>query len=492
MAKYLVLAIVGLVLGNAMAGESWWRVFGEIRSDNSGGGYADEEIASVPRMKEFLAATTFDEWTNFEDDLVKLSYPKSDLLKLEVNDGKQDNLKQDGTRTGAENPIQRIYVLKAGNFIYGAFVVAKADWLDDGNGSCGPMVHHVYQIKDGCLVRFSLLPGGAIKRAQILGDKLRLMSFEGSHLLCRREIYEQMIESLSLKIKHPWSAAQLQDETGKRYSMLGRAGWLHPGVSLADANKIMGADANAVGGIYRWTGVWNDYPSELKAEFKDGVLVKLLNEGVARTGEEAVKGSFSWAEDRLERYTKSAHPVTENPDGTPVDPEPPPGPPPTAAQIADLTEVVAALAQKPTADEWRRCANLIVGLVEDHAVRDPRVMRAVLDHGVGSEGELSVLEKCGYGGVEKWIEQKLTAMLGEAPSKIEPSPIVEIVSRAYDATALLRRLVELNPAAAAGRVRALFETRERAWTLAAIHARICLTRNSRSNSSQRVCAVPLK
>jgi len=40
------------------------------------------------------------------------------------------------------------------------------------------MVHHVYREKKGCLVRFSLLPGGAVKKAQALGGKLRLMAFD--------------------------------------------------------------------------------------------------------------------------------------------------------------------------------------------------------------------------------------------------------------------------------------------------------------------------
>jgi hypothetical protein len=40
------------------------------------------------------------------------------------------------------------------------------------------MVHHVYQVENDCLARFSLLPGGAVKKAQLLGGKLRLMAFE--------------------------------------------------------------------------------------------------------------------------------------------------------------------------------------------------------------------------------------------------------------------------------------------------------------------------
>ena len=464
-------ALCGLLLGTVHAAESWWRVFGEIKPGVFAGGNIDSDKKPDKNLKTFLATTRFDEWTTFEDDLVKLSYPKHKLLKLEVNGGKKGISVEGGVCTTVDNSFQRAYVLKAGPFTYGVFLVAQADWLDDGICMCGPMVHDVYRMEDGCLVRFSLLPGGAVKKAQMLGDKLRLMSFEWTHLACQREVYEEMVERMTLKIKHPWTEVRFQEEVSKRYGMAGRCGWLHPGMSLADANKIMGSEAKETDGIHRWTALQNDYPCELKAQFKDGLLVRLTDEGEQRTGEEAVKGTFNWAKDRVEKFSQAKQAAeNKNDDSDPANTKEEKPPLPTTAEITEVADSVIALADKQAKDQWWAVVDLMGEMVEKLDVRDPRFVTTIVKHSTGTSGELDILEKCGYADTRKWIEQKLTAMPGETPSTQEPATIFNnpVLCRAHDAAEMLDHLALIDQAAAANHARALFKTKEPAWTLAVL------------------------
>ena len=306
MERYLAPVLCCLQIITAPAAEPWWQVFGEIKPSEFHGGITDGEKPPDEPLRELLATTRFDEWETHEDDLVKLSYPKHPLLKLEVKGGQSGISVEGGVCTTVDNSFERAYVLKAGPVTYGVFLVAKADWLDDGICLCGPMVHHVYRMDSGCLVRFSLLPGGAVKKAQKLGGKLRLMAFEWTHLACPREVYEQLVERMTLKVKHPWEATRFEDEIAKRYGMAGRSGWLQPGTALAEADRIMGSNAVVQDGINCWRGIQNDYPCALTAEFKDGRMVKLTDEGLQPTGEAAVKGSYHWILGELVQTDPSA------------------------------------------------------------------------------------------------------------------------------------------------------------------------------------------
>lgn len=200
-----ILCVAGILatLSHSNAAESWWRLFGKVEKGTyHGGGHYDKDGKIDPALTEFLAIEKFDEWETFEDEAVKLVYPKHPMLKLEVKGGKEGIKVEGGVCTTVDHSFQRSYVLKAGEATYGVFLLTKASWLDDRTCFCGPMVHHVYRVEDGCLAKFSLLPGGAVKKAQLLGDKVRLMAFEWTHLACKRHIYEEMVERMVLKIPH--------------------------------------------------------------------------------------------------------------------------------------------------------------------------------------------------------------------------------------------------------------------------------------------------
>lgn len=461
-----LLCAVGILggLSHSDAAESWWRVLGKVEEGAYVGGGHDDGGKAAPALEEFLAMEEFDEWETFEDEVVKLVYPKHPLLKLEVNGGKEGIEVEGGVCTTVDNSFQRAYILKAGEATYGVFLLTKASWLDDGICLCGPMVHHVYRVEDGCLARFSLLPGGAVKKAQLLGDKVRLMAFEWTHLACKRPVYEEMVERMTLKIPHRWSEGRLHEEVSRRYGMEGRAGWLAPGFTISKADEIMAKSSEESGTLRSWSDLQDNYPARLEAVFENGMLVRLTTEGIERTGEEAVMGSLDWAEDRLELLTRG-----------PRDPDPfketTPPPKPTPEQLAEIVEAVVALSRKMPDSDWWRCVALMADLSKDHGVHDVRFTNAILVRGKGSGHELETLKSAGYDGVDAWAVGRLQAMQLEAPSKSDKASSFDspVSMRAGDAGELIGFLAEKNHPQVTALTQSLFRSGEPAWVEAAVN-----------------------
>ncbi len=405
----------------------------------------------------------FDEWETFEDEAVKLVYPKHPLLKLEVNGGKEGIKVEGGVCTTVDNSFQRAYVLKAGKATYGVFLLTKASWVDDGVCLCGPMVHHVYRVEDGCLARFSLLPGGAVKKAQLLGDKVRLMAFEWTHLACKRPIYEEMVERMTLKIPNLWSERRLRDEVSRRYGMEGRAGWLAPGCTITKADEIMAKSSTESGAIRNWSDLQENYPAKVEATFENGKLVKLTTEGAERTGEEAVKGTLDWTEDRFELLTRGPR------DTDPLKEAPPP-PKPTSEQLAEIVEAVVLLSAKTPESDWWRCVSLMADLSKAHGIRDARFTNAILLRGKGSRNELEILKALGHAELDEWVIGLLQAMKLETPSKTDKMSSYDdpVSSRADDAEELIKFLADKHHPQATALAQSLFRSGEPAWVMAAI------------------------
>ena len=450
---------------SSTAEETWWRVLGDIQPGNFAGGHHDEKDEDIAAM---LQMTEFEEWETFEDDLVSIRYPKHPLLKLETNGGKDGISVEGGVCTTVDNSFQRAYTLKAGSATYGVFLVAKASWLDDGICMCGPMVHHVYRMEDGCLARFSLLPGGAVKKAQLLGGKLRLMSFEWTHLACPRPIYEEMVESMKLKIRHPWGEERLHEKVFKDYGMNGRSGWVHPGMSIAEVNKMMNTEATESDGLHHWRGLFRDYPVVLSARCKDGKVVALENEGLIRTGEDAVRGSLSWIEDEIERHEDARSKTVKNPDDPFAQGYGEDSPKPKILVPApELADALVKQATGASASKWPRCLYLMDELVEKLEIADERFTGLILKHGTGMWRELDLLVELKYDKTRTWVIEKLDAMMLESPSSEEQRASMfaspeEIMGR--NAKALLEWLAEHDHDAYLTAAKGLWKTKEPAWT----------------------------
>ena len=464
-ASIFVLSLLNIA---SHAEETWWQAFGGVKVGNFRGGYhPNEDKPASKELEAFLKQTKFAEWETHEDDLVKLSYPKHPLLKLEIQGGKKGISVEGGVCSTVDNSYQKAYVLRAGEYTYGVFLVAPADWLDDGICMCGPMIHHAYQVKDGCLTRFSLLPGGAVKKAQILGGKLRLMAFEWTHLACPRNIYEELVERMTLKIKHPKPASELRQEVIKRYGLDGMAGFLAPGTSRAGAEELFHAIAREVNGSLVWSGVVGDYPSEVKAVFEKDVFVKFTGP-VERTGEPAVKGSLSWISDRLEDGGGRGAAAENTIDLTKPDRKNPEKKSEyTADEKEEMVQALISIAEK-NSDDWWQCLNLMQDMGQQWKTPARRFTRVILKHGQGEPTELKLLEEANYEGLTAWIEGHLQREIN-GQSKNAGNSLTEMYSDGSEkTTALLGYLARKEPQRAAAAAESLWSAEKRPFAFAVV------------------------
>ncbi len=447
----IILLLIVLCLTPVGAVETWWRCFGEIQVGDFAGGHHEAAGKDPADLKVFLKQDKFDEWVTHEDEFVRISYPKHPLLKLEVQGGDAGIEVEGGVCTTVDNSFQKAYVLKAGSATYGVFLLSPAQWLDDGICFCGPMVHDVYRVEDGCLARFSLLPGGAVKKVQLLGGKLRLMAFEWTHLACPRDIYEEMVERMTLKIPHHLDEAALCGEIKRRYGPVGLSGLIHPGVTLAAANVIMGSEAKVEDGIATWLFDANDYHKALRATLKDGVIVALLDQGPTLVSEDPIEGSLRWADKLIEAMDDAEAKPSEK-------------------QVSQFTAAVlkAAIAPDSPERQWQWLP-LLEKLVCEYGARDPAIADTVLRLGKGKGGELRILVHLNHPDIAAWIISNLQKMAVEEPSKTSSngfsSPVAE---RASDAVELLEWLMKNGRSAdAVFHLKALVATGEPAWLHAA-------------------------
>lgn len=450
------------------ADQDWWKSFGEVKVGDFRGGYhPDGEKPASKELEAFLKQTEFKEWETHEDDLVKISYPKHPLLKLEIHGGKDGISVEGGVCTTVDNSYQKAYVLRAGDFTYGVFLVAPADWLDDGICLCDPMVHHAYQVKDGCLTRFSLLPGGAVKKAQKLGGKLRLMSFEWTHLACPREIYEQLVERMTLKIKHPKSEAELRKEVVSRYGLEGMAGFLTPGTSRAAVEDLFQSKPKDVKGNLTWTGLVGDYPCKVEAVFEKDAFVKMIKP-VQRTGEPAVNGTLSWISDRLEDAGGRGSAEENVLDLTKPQRDKPKQKPELAAEEKEemVQALIAVAGKKP--EEWWVSLNLMQDMGRQWKIPASRFTELVLKHGDGDPEELQLLKEANHAGLTAWVEDHLQREMKGETRAAGNAMFAMGLDGSERAQAYLAYLIEHAPQRAKPAADSLWATEKRQFAMAVV------------------------
>jgi hypothetical protein len=313
------------------------------------------------------------------------------------------------------------------------------------------MVHHVYRVEDGCLARFSLLPGGAVKKAQLLGGKLRLMAFEWTHLACPRGVYEEMVERMTLKVRHPLDEAALHQEIKRHYGSVGLSGLIHPGITLEAANAIMESEAEVKDGIATWNFDANDYHQALRATLKDGAVLALLDEGPSPVSEDPIEGSLRWADDLLESIDEAKSKPSE-------------------AQVAQLTAAAIKASLAPDSAERRwQWTSLLEKLVCEFGASDEAITETILRGGIGTGDELRILVHLNHPDTAGWIIRCLEKMATEEPSKAPSDGFGSAIEeRASGAVELLEWLMKNGREEdAILHLKALFATGEHAWLRAA-------------------------
>ena len=82
MRKLFCLQISVLFAWSALAqAENWWRVYGKIEPGGFAGGSYHGEEPLTEAQSALLKEREFDEWETYEDEFVRLQYPKHPELK---------------------------------------------------------------------------------------------------------------------------------------------------------------------------------------------------------------------------------------------------------------------------------------------------------------------------------------------------------------------------------------------------------------------------
>jgi hypothetical protein len=456
-----MLAAVSLTAATHAAAP-WWQALGPVQRSEYGGGHVDDGDSLTPEQKVALKATSFAEWEVYEDEWVKLRYPKHPEVKFRVSKG-GDGLKvEGGVVTTVDNSFQQAYILEVGKSTYGVFLLQPAKWLDDGICLCGPMVHHAYSMRDGCLARYSLLPGGAVKKAQVLGGGIRLMAFEWTHLACPREIYEQLVDGMTVKVRHPWGEERLREKIVKDYGFGGKTGWLHPGQSATEMIALMGEPKTREDTRWTWQERWGDYLAEAKADVQDGAFVRLEGNGADQVGG-PLEGSLDWAEENAGEERNHRDRFAGEPGDKPK--EKPARPTPEAVAVA-----LKELAPTCHGNRWRTWCDSVVSLSKHRNHRDPSLLEIVKGRSAARSCELNVLKSYEDPGLKAWVGAGLATLAAlDFPREEEDSPVEDSAPwRSDDAEDLLAWQAEHDLEAVVTSARLLLGARKHAWAEAVL------------------------
>lgn len=183
-------------------------------------------------------------WRQFSDDLVSFQVPDNKLLEVEPFTREENpQLRIVGGAVGdTDNSFQRVYRITVGpdKIPYGILFVTVADWFDDGICLCGPIVLKTFSYEDGTLLEMSQLPGGDLKKFQILNDTHRGILFEWTHSAIPQETYARIGGSLRFRDASERTLKDWKDLVSIKRGFKGKLGFLRLGMSEENAIGWLG------------------------------------------------------------------------------------------------------------------------------------------------------------------------------------------------------------------------------------------------------------
>lgn len=411
--------------------DRWWDVCNPIQGDFGGGRLPDKASDDEAKV---IKSLKFANWKQHDDQFVSFLYPDHPLIKLTINKAKKPFKVEGGVCSTVDNSYTQAYLLHVGKATYGVFLLTPAEWLDDGICLCGPMVHHAYKLRKGTLTRFSMLPGGAVKKAQTIGGGLRFMAFEWTHLACQKPIYEKMVASMRLKTSTPGGNKELRKKLLAHYGEDAELGLITRNAPAASLVKAFGKPTSkAANGLWTWKWIGEDYPTTLVANIKEGRVINYPGNGLERDQSNPVRGSLPWCENHIKMYPiPGRENETDNLDaddpfaGLMEDEEEEekrqPPPKPTAEDKAlCLTTITKTLNDEAgkNSDKWYLATNLAIEAAE-RELHLPKWSDIVIKHGTGQWYEIQFLEKIKSPHLVNWAVKILS---GEIDITAEDSAI---------------------------------------------------------------------
>lgn len=179
-----------------------------------------EELAEEARAKIWREGrdSHFKKWTRHEDEFISFLFPDDPRVKLEIKKPEDDIPVAGSPVRSAGISFFRCYQLTFKGDTYCLLLLDRQNEFDDSICFCGHVTYEKYLQHKGSLYRFSLLSNGKIKKIQILGDGMRLVFFEWTHLPIHPDVYAQIalsvcwhqpprdLSSLVAKIKQTYGA----------------------------------------------------------------------------------------------------------------------------------------------------------------------------------------------------------------------------------------------------------------------------------------------
>ncbi|MGB1260207.1 MAG: hypothetical protein ACPG6P_09215 [Akkermansiaceae bacterium] len=396
----------------------WWDLVPAEESPFGGGGAPD---GATEKETEVIKREAFEKWVVYEDEYVKFRYPKHPFIKLNVRKPKTSIKVEGGVCTTVDNSYQQAYVLRVGKATYGVFLLNPSKWLDDGICLCGPMVYDAYRLRNGTVTRFSMLPGGAVKKAQVVGGGLRFMAFEWTHLACPRKVYEKMVNSMVLKTRERGGNEALRNKLIEKYGDDAKIGMLHKGspaqklIALYGAPQQKQQDPEHEGSeIWSWSWKGENYPCSLTARIslKEQTLISFPSVGVSRDHDNPIHGSIAWVAKTLDDRENQDDDKPKLPALTEKEKQ--------IISGAITKELNAGLVDLKSANnETPRRWLIAVSLAKSAhtiGIQSQQWGRLVLENGKGLPHEVSYLEEAKPEGTAQWLLKFI-----KSPSPIPPS-----------------------------------------------------------------------
>jgi hypothetical protein len=211
------------------------------------------------------------EWKTFQDDHVIFRYPDDPGIRLEVK------LPRDRITIGG-NPVRsteidfvRAYRLANGKRTYGLLLLAETSEFDDSICFCGAVVYQKYLFRNGALYRFDFLKNGLVKKAQIVGDDLRVVLFEWTHMRMTQEDYIKLALSVNLSTI-PCDQVAMRKTIFDKYGFDGRLGFLEKGMSRDEVLALLGTPQTKTASSLTYVHTEDRWQTTIVIDFHGGTF----------------------------------------------------------------------------------------------------------------------------------------------------------------------------------------------------------------------------
>ena len=249
-------------------------------------------------------------WKEYADDVISFQIPDHPLFKVEMLEpGDQPRLSFVGGRVGnTDTSFHRVYRMTFSDGApYGLIFVTDAEWFDEGICFCGPIHMLSFVHAQGNLIEMSLLPGGQVKKFQVLNGSLRAILFEWTHSVITQEAYVRIGASIRLKPASERSREEWMALSKEKRGFRGGLGWLKPGMPKENVLAVLGDPFRQEPGrlLYRieeknWEGRRQVWTFALPLE--NGKLRQLEANWTTVENLPEPRGSDLWLQDTLSEW----------------------------------------------------------------------------------------------------------------------------------------------------------------------------------------------